>query len=344
MMSRGEDMAIVRSICAFSETPGARATALLAEVEERLADAGFAVQTKRLVSPVAMDTLANVVAGTDIYPSVGSVPLADVSQQFGVFSGVEKMCCNVDLTDRPPAEADVDFLMRLIAEAPEKTFYFAFAFNNVVSSPYFPASNYGRAGFSAGLQPTDLAAGCESLEEWLEIMRRTWARLVTALERVPGFLGVDSSVAPLGAGAGSFIGFVRKFYPDFSRSLISDVYVRVSSFVKENNPRPVGLCGLMFPCLEDFELAGEYQKGNFDLATNIYLSLHCGLGIDTYPIAVDEDPQAVLDVLALMRALAQRYGKPLSVRFVSDGRAGVGERTDFGNEFLHDVVVRKLTG
>ncbi|MEV0967262.1 DUF711 family protein [Microtetraspora glauca] len=334
---------IVRSICVFTRTPDPRALTLLREVEERLAGGGFTVQTKRVVSPGPMARLADLVGSTDVYPSVGSISLGDAVAQFDVFRQVEKMCCHLDLTDRPPTEEDVAFLTRLIAEAPEKTFYFAYAFSNATSSPYFPASSFERPGFSVGLQPTDLAAGCETLEEWLDRMLAAWNAVVALLDDVPGFLGVDSSVAPLGPGPGSFVGFVRRFHPDFSRSLISDVYVRVSGFIKEHNPRPVGLCGLMFPCLEDFELADEYAKGNFDLATNIYLSLHCGLGIDTYPIGVDEDPRAVLDVLMLMRALAGRYGKPLSARFVSDGLARIGERTNFRNEFLHDVVVRTFT-
>lgn len=55
---------------------------------------------------------------------------------------------------------------------------------------------------------------------------------------------------------------------------------------------------------------------------NIYLSLHSGVGIDTYPIGIDE--------------------KPLSARFVSDGKAKIGEETDFKNKYLKDVLIKPL--
>jgi len=47
-------------------------------------------------------------------------------------------------------------------------------------------------------------------------------------------------------------------------------------------------------------------------------------------------------VLRLLQGLSVKYGKPLLVRFVSDGKAKTGERTDFRNPYMQDVVVRKL--
>ena len=98
----------------------------------------------------------------------------------------------------------------------------------------------------------------------------------------------------------------------------------------------------MYPCLEDFELADEYEKGNFSIERNIYLSLHSGLGIDTYPIGIDEKPERVLEILQLLQNLSNKYKKPLSARFVSDGKAKIGEKTDFKNQYLKDVTVRPL--
>lgn len=36
------------------------------------------------------------------------------------------------------------------------------------------------------------------------------------------------------------------------------------------------------------------------------------------------------------------YQKPLSCRFVSDGKAKIGDQTDFQNQYLKDVRVGKL--
>ena len=129
----------------------------------------------------------------------------------------------------------------------------------------------------------------------------------------------------------------------FDESCLTDVYLAITDYVNMHNPRPVGLCGLMFPCLEDFELAVEYEAGRFSIDRNLYLSLHCGLGIDTYPIGMDENPQTVLHILRLLQRLSKRYDKTLSARFVSDGQAKIGDRTHFGNPYLKDVTIRPLT-
>jgi uncharacterized protein (UPF0210 family) len=124
--------------------------------------------------------------------------------------------------------------------------------------------------------------------------------------------------------------------------MTKDLYLKITEFIKNNNPKPIGLCGIMLPCLEDFELAAEYQQGNFTIERNIYLSLHSGLGIDTYPIGIDESPARIFEILCLLHGLSQKYNKPLSARFVSDGRAKIGDMTDLKNQYLKDVVVHPL--
>lgn len=98
----------------------------------------------------------------------------------------------------------------------------------------------------------------------------------------------------------------------------------------------------MFPCLEDFELAAEYEQSNFTIERNAFLSLHSGLGIDSYPIGVDERPERIAEVLKLIQGLSDKFRKPLSARFVSDGKANIGQLTHFENPYLKDVVVRPL--
>lgn len=159
---------------------------------------------------------------------------------------------------------------------------------------------------------------------------------------MPNFLGIDSSIAPIFTGKGSLIHFIKRLGLSFNESITTDTYIQITEFIKKHNPKPVGLCGLMMPCLEDFELANEYEQGNFPIERNIFLSLHSGLGIDTYPIGTDEDRKRVVQILKLIQALSRKYKKPLSVRFVSDGKAKIGEKTNFKNQYLRDVVIRKL--
>jgi uncharacterized protein (UPF0210 family) len=128
----------------------------------------------------------------------------------------------------------------------------------------------------------------------------------------------------------------------FEQSVTTDMYTKITRYIKEQNPKPIGLCGMMLPCAEDFELTAEYEQGEFSIERNIFLSLHSGLGIDTYPIGVDERPERVREILKLLQALSNKYQKPLSARFVSDGTAKIGDKTNFQNQYLKDCVVRPL--
>ena len=39
---------------------------------------------------------------------------------------------------------------------------------------------------------------------------------------------------------------------------------------------------------------------------NVYLALHSGLGIDTYPIGVNEKPKRVLQILKLVQGFSKK--------------------------------------
>ena len=47
-------------------------------------------------------------------------------------------------------------------------------------------------------------------------------------------------------------------------------------------------------------------------------------------------------ILKLVQSLSNKYGKSLSVRFVSDGKSKIGMKTNFKNQYLKDVVIRPL--
>ncbi len=93
-------------------------------------------------------------------------------------------------------------------------------------------------------------------------MRTAWLDLCSVLIDDPRFLGIDSSVAPLGGGEGSLARLAQLWYASVGRSMLSDFYLQLAAFIRRENPRPVGLCGLMLPCLEDHLLARSYEQGN----------------------------------------------------------------------------------
>jgi hypothetical protein len=333
---------VIRSLCFFAGAAGEQPSdPEMRDLAARLESRGYLLQTQRLCFGNATIGELGELDDGQRYLSLGTVSLSRAIAHFDDFVASGNVAFNVAADGEIGADA-VDFLVRLIREAPAKTFLFAFTFGNRPASPYFPSATYERPGFAVGLQPTDLAAGCESLDAWFGAMAEVWIEICDIFGDRKDFLGIDSSVAPLFRGDSSLVHLVRRLHGSFSKAVCSDVFMTISEFIRECNPRPVGLCGLMLPCLEDFVLAEEYERGEFSLERNLFLSLHCGLGVDTYPVGLDEEPERILQVLRLLRRLSLRYDKPLSARFVSDGRARIGQMTHFGNRYLKDVVVRPL--
>jgi uncharacterized protein (UPF0210 family) len=335
---------IIRSICYFTDAPSAEVTAKLASIAEALEDKGYLIQTKRLCSAVKdIEELADKVGDGADYLSVGTLTYDEAIAQLPKFNAKDNAIFNIDLTNVDIDRKHVDLLFQVIREKPGNTFNFTFVFNNAPSSPYFPSASYEKNGFAIGLQPTDLSEGCATLDEWFAAMKSCWDEIAELFRDDPEFLGIDSSIAPLsGSVAGSFVGFIKRLGYTFERTATTDFYVRITKFIKENNPKLTGLSGLMLPCLEDDELAAEYNNGNFSIERNVYLSLHSGLGIDTYPIGINESPERVVEILKLVQALSNKYKKPLSARFVSDGKAKIGDKTDFQNQYLTDCTIRAL--
>ena len=50
-------------------------------------------------------------------------------------------------------------------------------------------------------------------------------------------------------------------------------------------------------------------KVSFSIERNLFLSLHSGLGIDTYPIGIDEQPERVLEIFAVDACVVESVQK-----------------------------------
>ena len=330
-------------MCGFSDNPTNSDTDKINEVAKKLEENGYQVQTKRLASTLANAERLHAVSESAVdYTSVGAITYDEALEFMPTFLRTDGLAFNIDLAKTDIQQKHAELIFEITKTNPSKTFNFTYTFNNVASSPYFPSATYEKNGFAIGMQPTDLAAGCSSLEDWLNKMRDCWMEIDGLLKDDPGYLGIDSSIAPIGSGNSSFIHFVNRLETTFDHSSTTDFYTKITKYIKAENPKPVGLCGMMLPCTEDVELAAEYDKGKFTIERNIFLSLHSGLGIDTYPIGVDEDPARVVEILKLLQALSNKYQKALSARFVSDGKAAIGSKTDFQNQYLTDCTVRAL--
>ncbi len=334
---------VIRSICVFSSKPNQADVERLDSLATTLESNGYIVQTKRLVSTIDnIDTLVQLSKNGVDYISVGNITISQAQTLLPIFYENDSLSFNIDLAKSDITEGHLDILQDIITTKPSKTFNFTYTFNNSQSSPYFPSAVYENDGFSIGLQPTNLSEGCSSLDEWLEKMRDIWEEIYDMFNSDEDFIGIDSSIAPLFEGSSSFINFVHKLGYSFSDTVTTDIYTRITNYIKEKNPKPVGLCGMMLPCTEDFELTLEYEAGNFSIERNVFLSLHSGLGIDTYPVGIDESPERILEILRLVQSLSNKYSKPLSARFVSDGKARVGQKAIFNDQYLKDCIVQPL--
>lgn len=332
---------IIRTICYFTNDPSQQTFNKIEEIHKTLIQKDYIIQTKRICLS-DKNLLEATLISKDYLISIGSVNKDELLDHPDFLPHSNDVFFNLDLTSEEITNKDVQILFEMIHKKAEKTFNFAYVFNNPPSSPFFPSSTYSQNGFSIGLQLTDLSEGCQSINEWLDKTKAVWTDIYDLFNSNKEFLGIDSSIAPLFCEKSSFINLMKKFNTDFPHSVTTDKYLQITKFINEENPKPVGLCGLMFPCLEDFELAEEYESGNFSIERNIYLSLHSGLGIDTYPIGTDENPGRVKEILKLLQGLSNKYRKPLSARFVSDGKTQISKRTNFQNQYLKDVIVRKL--
>ena len=333
---------VIRTICYFTKDLDDQVPKKINAVAKRLEDNGYEIQTKRICSgQKSIKEIDSAYGGEGFYLSVGSLTLESALHQLDDYFQTELTSFNLDLSKGVTLD-DVDLLYKMIKNKPDRAFLFTFIFNNTNSTPFLPSSNYQRDGFSIGLQSPDLSEGCKSVDEWLQRMKSVWNEIVALFDNDPDFLGIDSSVASLFSGKSSFTNFIKRIQNSFSKSVTTDTYLKITKFIKEENPKPIGLCGLMFPCLEDFELAEEYEQGNFTIERNVFLSLHSGLGIDTYPIGIDEPKETVFKILILLQGFSQKYNKALSARLVTDGNAKIGDKTDFQNQYLKDVTVRAL--
>lgn len=334
---------IIRTVCLFTDRPGSDSLARLDALADRLTMNGWQVQTRRLCSPDSAGVL-RLDHETDgsVYLSLGSLNLPTAEGLMTQFLKARNVAFNLDLTGEEIAPRHVELLFEIIAQEPAKTFSFAYTFHNPPSTPFFPSAAYAENGFAVGLQPTDLSEGCETIGAWLDRMAAAWQEIDDLFGEERDYLGVDTSVAPLFEGHSSLLAFIKRMGYSLERAATSNLFLTISRALKAEGGKKTGLCGLFFPTLEDFELAEEYDRGNYPIERSVYISLHSGLGIDTYPIGVDEKPERVLEVLQLLQGLAEKYRKPLSARFISDGKTPIGEKASFGNQYLKDVTIRAL--
>ena len=336
---------MIRSLCYFTENPKPALITRLRKLAAQLAQGlGLPVQTLRIALPPASPRKyeEQLVEHKDLLIGLGPWTIEQAKEYKEDYHTSPRCFFYAQTQD---AEQDAFWLAWLYETAQKaalKTFHYALSFEVPPSSPFFPSARFEQEGFSIGFQAFNWVEACPNPQAWLDKQSEIWDKTLKILAQEPDFLGIDSSLAPLGGGYGSWWALLERWGLTWEQAILSDFFTQLSSYLKRENPKPLGLCGLMFPCLEDEGLAQAYEIGAFSLERNLFVSLHSGLGVDTYPFGLDQNPAAFKRLIPLVRALSQKYKKPLSLRFISDGLARIGERTNFNNIYLKDVKLRAL--
>ena len=104
----------------------------------------------------------------------------------------------------------------------------------------------------------------------------------------------------------------------------------------------VGYSGLMLPVLEDSVIARRWSEGSISIDGLLAYSAVCGTGLDTIPLPGRVSPDQLIRILGDVASLSVKWKKPLSARILPIAGKDAGDRTDFDNPRLVNVMLRPL--
>lgn len=324
----------------------------LKAARERLAEAGYEVQTTRLALPpyarplnrlVEFGRRAEAVAaelGFD-YVSVGPVPVGEgaaeavanlVAETGRVFAGVEIARGAAVL----PAAVDVAArAIKAIAARTEAGFgnlRFAALANCPPGIPFLPAAYHdgGPPAVSVALEAADLAVeafgGDRPLEEKLSAWETALRKAVGRVGREVGslaarfgwrYLGADLTPAPFPEAAAS-IGEALERLGGGETGGAGTLFLAavVTGRLRRLRVRRAGFSGLMLPILEDNVLARRFGEGKLALAAVLAFSAVCGTGLDVVPLPEDVGEAELRAILLDVAALSAVLRKSLTARLM----------------------------
>ena len=241
-------------------------------------------------------------------------------------------------------------------ERSEGNFRFAAIASVPPYSPFFPAAYHTGSGrqFTIGLQSAgtvktafENAPDAEAAKRRLIDLFITQAfdaeGVASSIDQEQGwiYLGQDLSPAPSkDASIGEAIEILSK-QPFGTSGTMTAVRV-ITSALSEIGARKVGYSGLMMPIAEDPRLAERWNGGGVSLEALLSYSAVCGTGLDTVPLPGDTSVEEIARIISDVATLSVKWNKPLSARLLVIAGKQAGERTEFNNPNLIDVVLQPL--
>ena len=224
-------------------------------------------------------------------------------------------------------------------------------------APFFPGSYHTGEGhrFSVGLESANVVQAVlkqerenpdrvsQSLSAELSRFDVECEHIAREIEKNSGWIyaGLDPTPAPLatvsiGAAIENFTG------SRFGSSGTMTAAAMITRAVKSVPVKQIGYVGLMVPVMEDSVLAQRWSESAYNIDSLLAYSAICGTGLDTVPLPGDVSEEQLAGIIADMASLAFKWRKPLSARLLPAAGKKAGDRTEFENSVLTNVLLQKL--
>lgn len=224
-------------------------------------------------------------------------------------------------------------------------------------TPFYPGAYHTGGGhkFAVGIEGANVVeevfrashgdpkAASEGLKKALGAHATALEQIARPIERESGwtYVGLDATPAPLrdvsiGAAIEAFTGV------PFGSSGTMSAAAIITDAVRSVPVERVGYSGLMVPVLEDTVLARRWDEGKYGIDALLAYSAVCGTGLDTVPLPGDVTEEQLARIMGDVAALALKWRKPLSARLLPVHGKKAGERTQFDDPFLENVVIQPL--
>jgi uncharacterized protein len=242
-------------------------------------------------------------------------------------------------------------------ERSEGNFRFAAIASMPPYSPFFPAAYHTGSGrqFTIGMQSAgtvklafenapDIATAKRRMIDLFFPQAFEAEGVASSIDQEQAwiYLGQDLSPAPSkDASIGEAIEALSK--QPFGASGTMTVAGTITSVLKQDiAAKKVGYSGLMLPIAEDPRLADRWNNGYVSMDALLSYSAVCGTGLDTVPLPGDTSVEEIARIVGDVATLSVKWNKPLSARLLVIAGKHAGERTEFNNPNLIDVVLQPV--
>ncbi|HEY4742911.1 MAG TPA: DUF711 family protein [Candidatus Acidoferrales bacterium] len=223
-------------------------------------------------------------------------------------------------------------------------------------TPFFPAAFNAGDGhqFAVGLQSANVIADALSttkdpaaaenaiIEKLGAFAKNIEATSQTIADQTKWqYEGIDLSPAPLKRDSiGAAIEAFNGAWLGSSGSLSTAALI--TRALQSIPVKRAGYSGLMLPVMEDAVIARRWSDGSLTMDTLLSYSAVCGTGLDVIPLPGRVKDEQLVRIIGDVASLAVKWHKPLSARLLPIATKDAGDRTDFDDPKLINVLLRPL--